>query len=98
VTAREAITTAGVCRPGDVLGVVQGDFAVIGADLASVAEQVTDRLLSGGGELVTLVRGQGADEALVSQLAQYVRRTRRGVELNLLDGGQDRYPLLIGVE
>jgi uncharacterized protein len=98
VAAREAITTAGVCRPGDVLGVVQGDFAVIGADLATVAGQVADRLLSGGGELVTLVRGQGADHALVARVAEHVRRTRRDVELCILEGGQDRYPLLLGVE
>ena len=98
VADREAITTAGVCRPGDVLGVVQGDFAVIGPDLATVAEQVADRLLSGGGELVTLVRGQGADDALVTRVAEHVRRTRRDLELIILDGGQERYPLLVGVE
>jgi len=98
VAVREAITTAGVCHPGDVLGVVQGDFAVIGPDLATVAEQVADRLLSGGGELVTLVRGLGADDALVARVAEHVRRTRRDVELCILDGGQDRYPLLVGVE
>ena len=33
VAAREAVTMAGVCRPGDVLGIVDGDFAVIGDDL-----------------------------------------------------------------
>ncbi len=52
---REALTTAGVCHPGDQLGVVSGDVAVIGSDLNQVAAEVLDRLLSGGGELVTLV-------------------------------------------
>ena len=33
VAARQAITTAGPCEPGDVLGVVEGDFAVVGQDL-----------------------------------------------------------------
>ena len=33
VAAREAVTMAGVCQPGDVLGIVDGDFAVIGDDL-----------------------------------------------------------------
>ena len=33
VAARQAITTAGRCEPGDVLGAVEGDFAVVGQDL-----------------------------------------------------------------
>lgn len=98
IAARDAITTAGVCRPGDALGVVQGDFAVIGSDLAQVATAVLDRLLAGGGELVTVVRGEGADDALVAAVTDHVRRTRFDVELCVLDGGQARYPLLLGVE
>ena len=30
VAARQAITMAGPCEPGDVLGVIAGDFAVVG--------------------------------------------------------------------
>jgi len=98
IAVREAITTAGVCKPGDVLGVVQGDFSVIGDDLAEVAGQVLTRLLSGGGELVTLVVGEGADPGLVTSVVATLRRTRRDLEVSVLDGGQPRYPLLLGVE
>jgi DAK2 domain fusion protein YloV len=98
VAAREAITSAGLCRPGDALGVVQGDFAVVGSDLGQVAIEVVDRLLTTGGELVTLVRGAGADDALLGGVSGHLRRTRRDVEVCVLDGGQERYPLLVGVE
>jgi DAK2 domain fusion protein YloV len=98
VAAREAITMAGRCRPGDVLGVVDGDFAVIGADLAAVAGEVVDRLLSGGGELVTLVTGDGASADLVAAVRARARQGRSEVEVQVLDGGQPRYPLLVGVE
>jgi hypothetical protein len=98
VAVREAITTAGMCRPGDALGVVQGDFAVVGSDLAAVAVEVVDRLLATGGELVTLVRGAEADDALVATVTAHLRRTRRDLEVAVLDGGQERYPLLMGVE
>ena len=33
IAAKQAMTMAGPCEPGDVLGVVAGDFAVVGADL-----------------------------------------------------------------
>jgi DAK2 domain fusion protein YloV len=98
VAAREGITSAGLCHPGDALGVVQGDFAVVGSDLAQVALEVVDRLLTTGGELVTLVRGADADDALVGAVTGHLRRTRRDVEVCVLDGGQERYPLLVGVE
>lgn len=98
VAAREAITTAGPCREGDVLGVVQGDFAVVGTDLIDVARQVLDRLLSGGGELVTLVRGAEADDTLVRAVREHLRRRYREVEVSMIDGGQERYVLLLGVE
>ena len=37
VAARQAMTMAGPCEPGDVLGVIAGDFAVVGDDLDAVA-------------------------------------------------------------
>ena len=55
VATKEALTWAGVCHPGDVLGIVDGDVAFLGTDVAAAAREVLDRLLSAGGELVTLV-------------------------------------------
>jgi hypothetical protein len=98
VAARDGITMAGPCRAGDVLGVVDGDFAVVGTDLAGVADQVCERLLAGGGELVTLVVGAEAPPDLAATVATRVRRRRGEVEVQVVDGGQPRYPLLVGVE
>lgn len=98
VASRDAITTAGPCRTGDALGVVQGDFVVVGDDLAAVAVQVLDRLLSGGGELVTVVRGADAEDTLVAAVRVHLRQSYRGIEVSVIDGGQDRYVLLLGVE
>lgn len=98
VAVRDGLTSAGECHVGDVLGVVDGDFALVGQDLCAVALQVIERLLSGGGELVTLVVGAGGHEKLARTVADDVRRLRRDVEVAVLDGGQPGYPLLIGVE
>src|SRR6185436_14983819 len=72
VAAREAMTTGGPCRVGDALGVVEGDFAVVGDDLYDTAVTVVDRLLIGGGELVTLVRGVDEAEGLADRLQHYI--------------------------
>ena len=75
VAARDAMTTAGPCRAGDVLGVVHGDFAIVGDDLREVAVDVLERLLGGGGELVTLVAGAEAG-GLAAHCEQWVAAER----------------------
>ena len=97
VAARQAITMAGPCEAGDVLGVIAGDFAVVGDDLEAVATDVLDRLLGGGGELVTIVSGEGG-VALASRVAAHVEERHPHVDVAVHDGGQPRYPLLVSVE
>ena len=50
------------------------------------------------GELVTLVTGAGADPSLADLLAGHLRVIRPEADAVVYDGGQARYPLLIGVE
>ena len=97
VAARRAITMAGPCEPGDALGVIAGDFAVVGSDLQEVADEVLERLLAGGGELVTIVSGEGGVE-LAAAVAAHVEARHPTVDVAVHDGGQPRYPLLVSVE
>ena len=97
IAARQAITTAGRCEPGDVLGVVEGDFAVVGQDMHDVAVEVVERMLGGGGELFTVVAGAGGDD-LARECAEHVAAHHPMVDVLVYEGGQERYPLLFGVE
>jgi dihydroxyacetone kinase-like predicted kinase len=98
VAVKEAMTTAGVCRPGDVLGAIGGDFVLIGSDLAEVARDVLARMLAAGGELVSVVTGAQVPDGLGAQVAERVAQDYPLVEVVVMDGGQQRYPLLLGVE
>jgi DAK2 domain fusion protein YloV len=97
IAAKQAMTMAGPCEPGDVLGVVAGDFAVVGHDLDAVATDVLERLLAGGGELVTVVAGHGGHD-LARRTATAVEERHPHVDVMVYDGGQERYPLLMSVE
>jgi dihydroxyacetone kinase-like predicted kinase len=92
------ITMAGAVGPGDVLGVVSGDFAVIGDNVLDVAYGVLDRILSPAGEMVTVVLGEGADPLHADLLREYLRSSRPDVDLVVYEGGQENYPLFIAVE
>ena len=95
---REAQTSAGVCRAGDVLGMRADDVALLGTELFEVATGLLDRMLIGGGELVTLVTGVDAPADLAEHVCDYLRAVRPTVETLVYDGGQPHYPLLMGVE
>ena len=98
VATKQALTWAGVCKPGDVLGVVDGDVAFLDTEIEGAAREVLSRLLSAGGELVTLVLGADAEPGLGQRVKGALERDRPEVEVVVIDGGQPVYPLLVGVE
>ncbi|MFJ9952714.1 DAK2 domain-containing protein [Kitasatospora sp. NPDC091207] len=98
VAEGESWTMAGVCQAGDVLGLIDGDVVVIGTGPAEVGAGVLDRMLGGGGELVTLILGEGVDEELAERLVAHARHRRPEVDAVVFHGGQESAPLLIGVE
>ncbi|MEV6652871.1 DAK2 domain-containing protein [Streptomyces sp. NPDC051219] len=98
VAERQSWTMAGVCQAGDVLGLIDGDVAVIGSDLAATAETVLDRMLAAGGELVTLVVGADMPDQVAEHLVAYVRDGHLAVDTVVYPGGCHAAPLLIGVE
>ncbi|MGV9911232.1 DAK2 domain-containing protein [Streptomyces tendae] len=98
VAERQSWTTAGICQAGDVLGLIDGDVAVIGADVSQVAATVLDRMLSAGGELVTLVLGDEAPENVADHLEARVREAYLAVDTVVYRGGRQGALLLVGVE
>ncbi|MDH6137022.1 DAK2 domain fusion protein YloV [Kitasatospora sp. MAA4] len=98
VAEGESWTMAGVCQAGDVLGLIDGDVAVIGQGIAATGAELLSRMLAAGGELVTLVLGEGVPPGLADQLVAHARRQRPEVDTVVFDGGQQSAPLLIGVE
>ncbi|WP_030386432.1 DAK2 domain-containing protein [Streptomyces sp. NRRL S-241] len=98
VAERQSFTSAGICQAGDVLGLIDGDVAVIGSGLTETAEAVLDRMLGSGGELVTLVLGPDVPDAVAERLEAYVQHGHLAVDTVTYRGGRYSAPLLIGVE
>ncbi|MFJ3501102.1 DAK2 domain-containing protein [Streptomyces sp. NPDC090135] len=98
VAEHRSFTSAGVCQAGDVLGLIEGDVAVIGKDLTETARTVLDRMLSAGGELVTLVVADDTPPGLAADLERHVRHGYLAVDTTTYHAGAEAPPLLIGVE
>ncbi|WP_406006564.1 DAK2 domain-containing protein [Streptomyces sp. NBC_00637] len=98
VAERQSWTMAGICQAGDVLGLIDGDVAVIASDVTAAAETVLNRMLAAGGELVTLVLGDEAPEGVAEHLEARVRETYLAVDTVVYRGGRQEALVLIGVE
>ncbi|MET9257227.1 DAK2 domain-containing protein [Streptomyces sp. NPDC003717] len=98
VAEHRSWTTAGICQAGDVLGLIDGDVAVIGTDVTAAAGAVLDRMLAAGGELVTLVLGDRTPDSVAEHLASRVRASYLAVDTVVHHGGMPDALLLIGVE
>lgn len=98
LASRDALTVVGRCQAGDVLALVDGEVHLIGSDLTGVCRQLLDRMLGGGGELVTLLVGADAPDGLAQTLTAHLAQEWPLVEVQLHHGGQPTFPLLVGVE
>ncbi|MEV0117063.1 DAK2 domain-containing protein [Streptomyces sp. NPDC050844] len=98
VAERQSWTMAGICQAGDVLGLIDGDVAVIGDETTDTARTVLDRMLAAGGEMVTLVLGESVPDSLADELEKHVREVHLAVDTVVYRGGRQSALLLIGVE
>ena len=77
---------------------LDGDIVEIGHELATVAQAVVDRLVSGATELLTVITGDDVPAGLVDDVCDHAMSGRRFLEIEVLDGGQPHWPLIFGAE
>ena len=65
---------------------------------AAVAREVLEGIVSAGTELVTLVVGEDAPDGLAEAVTGWIESRRAGIEVQVVDGGQPHYLLLLGAE
>lgn len=98
IADEEFSTTVGRCPKGAVVGRIDGEVIAFGAEALPIAAQVVQTLVAEhAGELVTLITGENAPEALAATLATSLSRTHPGVEVTTLSG-RGPYVLAVGVE
>ncbi|MCV7194629.1 DAK2 domain-containing protein [Mycolicibacterium brumae] len=98
VATEQALTWAGSCRVGDGLGITGDEVMVVRHDLTAAARGLIDLMLGPGGELVTVLLGEGVDPRIGELLAEHVRRYHLAAELVCYVSGHRGDEILIGVE
>jgi DAK2 domain fusion protein YloV len=83
-------------REGAYLGLADGEAVAGGPDFDEVAAAVVERLLSEPRGVLTLLTGK--DEPDLAPLLERLGTEHPEVELDVQQGGQPHYPLLLGAE
>jgi DAK2 domain fusion protein YloV len=102
--ATGAVTTASrnvqlngrIVDAGQYLGLLNDEPVTGGAEFEPVARAVLERLLAEPREVVTLLTG--ADEPDLSELLAELEQANPEVDIEVHEGGQPHYPLLVSAE
>ncbi|WP_396287811.1 DAK2 domain-containing protein [Amycolatopsis sp. PS_44_ISF1] len=104
IAGEESLTWVGRAQSGDVIGLVDDEVVLIepapasATNLVAAAMGVLNRMLTLGGELVTVLAGADAPPGVAAELAEQVRLEHPEVELTSYASGQAEAVLLMGVE
>lgn len=85
-------------KEGHLIGLLDGKLTTTGRDLPSVVEAVLEVAGVSGGDLVTLYGGDRVQLDEVQELGKRILAVFPGSEVEVVDGGQPNYHLLISIE
>ena len=96
IATRDASTNGVVVQEGQYLALLEGDAIASGAAFDEVARTLVARLLAEPRDVLTLLTGEGAPplDGLLDELAA----EHPELELDVHEGGQPHYPLLLSAE
>jgi uncharacterized protein len=96
IASREATVDGVSIREGEYLAWLNGTVVAAGRSFQEVARDLLERLLADPRDVLTLLTGEGAPrlDGLLEELAEQ----HPDLELDVHDGGQPHYPLLVSAE
>lgn len=95
---RDSTCEVGPIAEGDWLGIARDGIVAVAPDVASAAEGLLGHLVGDGHELVTLIEGEGATNAITRHITVWLEELHPDVVVEVHHGGQPLYPYLFGVE
>jgi uncharacterized protein len=96
IASRDVELNGLAIRKGNYFGLVGDDPVAEGESFDEVAGAVVERLLAGPREVLTLLTGEGAPE--LDALLRRLEEEHPDVEVDVQEGGQPHYPLLLSAE
>jgi hypothetical protein len=96
IASRDAQLNGLAVPKGAYLGLADGEAVAVGESFEQVVTQVVERLLDEPRGVLTLLAGEGAPG--LDELVAAIAERHPSVEVDVQDGGQPHYPLLLSAE
>jgi hypothetical protein len=96
LASRDARLNGVAVTQGEYVGLVGRDAVTAGPDFAAVVDVVIEELLSEPKDVLTLLRGQEAP--VLDEIVAHLTQRHPGLEVDVHDGGQAHYALLVSAE
>ena len=98
-TATRSVEIDGVtCEAGQVIGLLNGKLACSGDSLEKVLVETLEKSDAASGELITLYYGEDLSAMDANQLGDRIRELYSEQELEVHEGGQPHYQLILSIE
>ncbi|MGQ9537128.1 MAG: DAK2 domain-containing protein [Actinomycetota bacterium] len=99
-----AVTTAvrdsrchlGDIRRGEFIGLYRGEIVARSEDMKHAALDLLEKMLDDGGEIISVIVGEGAAGKDQGDIVRFLEE--RGLEVEVIDGGQPVYHYIFGLE
>jgi dihydroxyacetone kinase-like predicted kinase len=95
---REARIDGREVPEGAYIGLLDGELVAIEDGVEDAAIKLVEKMLEGGIDIVTLLRGYGMNERAAERVAEGIKLLDTDVDVEIKDGGQPLYPLQMVAE
>ena len=95
---REASIDGHKVPEGAYIGLLDGKLVAMGDGVEDAALKLVEKMLEGGVDIVTLLRGYGMDQKSAERVAKGIKHLDGEVDVEIKDGGQPLYPLQMVAE
>jgi uncharacterized protein len=95
---REASIDGREVPEGAYIGLLDGELVAVEDGVEDAAIKLVEKMLEGGIDIVTLLRGYGMDQKSAERVAEGIKHLDTDVDVEIKDGGQPLYPLQMVAE
>ncbi|HOA81503.1 MAG TPA: DAK2 domain-containing protein, partial [Defluviitaleaceae bacterium] len=85
-------------KEGNVLGIIEGDIAVVSDDLDKATLELIDKIVDDESEIVSIYYGEDIEESQTLKIRKYIEEVYPDCEVEIHYGGQPLYYYIFSVE
>ncbi len=93
-----AVRDSNGIKAGDFIGMFEGSISASGESMVNTALSLIDGMAFDGAESATILKGEAVTAEEVAELVSRLEREHPELEVDVHDGGQPVYHLIIGIE